>query len=69
VKIGKSRKLIDPGEEVVLKLKEFLEKNPSIEKTLEKNKNHEFFVSDLTPRFQEIAEKWLGQKIKLNLSR
>ena len=67
VKIGRSRKLIDPGEEVVLKLKEFLEKNLTIEKTLEKNKKHEFYVSDLTPRFQEIAEKWLGQKIKLNL--
>lgn len=69
VKIGKSRKLIDPGEEVVLKLKEFLKANKEIEKSLEKNRNHEFFVSDLTPRFQEIAEKWLGQKIKLNLAK
>jgi glutamate racemase len=65
VKIGKNRKLVDSGEEVVLKLKEFLEKNKDLEKSLEKNKNHEFFVSDLTPRFQEIAEKWLGRKIKL----
>lgn len=89
VKIGKSRKLIDPGEEVVLKLKEFLEENPAIEKTLAKKDSHgpvrisrvpperderglfacQFFVSDLTPRFQEIAEKWLGQKIKLNLAK
>jgi glutamate racemase len=69
VKIGKSRKLIDPGEEVVLKLKEFLKTNGEIEKSLEKNKNHEFYVSDLTPRFQEIAEKWLGRKIKLSLAK
>lgn len=65
IKIGKSRKLIDPGEEVVLQLKEFLEKNKEIEKSLGKNDNHEFYVSDLTPRFQEIAERWLGRKIKL----
>jgi len=67
IKIGKSRKLVDPGEEVVLKLKEFLEKNKDLEKSLEKNKNHEFYVSDLTPRFQEIASQWLGQKIKFQV--
>lgn len=68
LKVGRKVKLVDSGEEVVLKLKEFLEKNKEIEKSLEKNKNHEFYVSDLTPRFQEIAEKWLGRKIKLNLA-
>ncbi|MFN3301610.1 MAG: glutamate racemase [Patescibacteria group bacterium] len=67
LKIGRKVKLIDPGEEVILKLKEFLEKNPEIEKSLEKNRNHEFFVSDLTPHFQEVAFQWLGQKINLKL--
>jgi len=65
IKIGKNRKIIDPGAEVALQLKEFLEKNKKIEESLEKNKNHEFYVSDLTPRFQEIAERWLVRKIKL----
>jgi len=82
LKIGRRVKLVDPGEEVVLKLKEFLEKNKEIEKTLIKIKDSrgrirvgderalfscQFYVSDLTPRFQEIAQKWLGQKIELKL--
>lgn len=75
-KIGKNRKIVDPGEEVVLKLKEFFKKNPQLEKALAKNSDGgvrsaefgcQFFVSDLTPRFQEIASQWLGQKIKLQV--
>ena len=29
---------------------------------------HEFYVSKKTPKFQELAEKWLGQKINLKLA-
>jgi len=65
LKIGRKIKLVDPGLEVVLKLKEFLEKNSSIEKELTKNKNHQFFVSDLTPKLQEVTSQWLSQKIGL----
>lgn len=68
VKLGKKRKIVDPSEEVVLKLKEFLEKNPEIEKTLGKNENHKFYVSDLTSRFRELASRWLGRRIKLKKS-
>lgn len=67
LKIGRQVKLVDPGEEMVLKLKEFLEKNSEIRESLGKNKDHQFFVSDLTPRFQEIVFQWLGQKIKLKV--
>lgn len=64
-KVGQRVKLVDPGEEVVLKVKEFLKQNPEIEKTLVKNNQHQFLVSDLTPKFQELAVKWLGRAIKL----
>ena len=30
---------------------------------------HEFYVSKKTPKFQEIAENWLGQEIQLKLTR
>lgn len=30
---------------------------------------HEFYVSKKTPRFQELAEQWLGQKITLKLAK
>jgi glutamate racemase len=67
LKIGKKVQLIDPAEETILKLKEFLEKNQNIEKLLMKGKNHQFYVSDLTPKCQEIASRFLNQKIKLTL--
>lgn len=83
IKIGKSRKIVDSGEEVVLQLKEFLEKNPAAEQTLKKVRVGAFglpnlpaggggalfacYVSDSTSRFQEIAQQWLGRKIKLQI--
>jgi len=65
LKIGHKVKLVNPGEEVVLKLKNFLEKNQAIEQGLSKNQNHQFFISDFTPKFQQITNQWLGQNIKL----
>ncbi|MGC9048967.1 MAG: glutamate racemase [Patescibacteria group bacterium] len=64
-KVGRRVKLIDPAEEVVLKVKEFLEQNPEIEQSLNKNNQHRFLVSDLTIRSQGLAKNWLGEKIKL----
>lgn len=67
LKIGRKVKLVDPGEEVIIELKKFLEKNRGFKKELTKNKNHQFFVSDLTIKCQEIANQWLSQKIKLQI--
>lgn len=67
-KIGKRRKLVDPAHETVETVKRFLQNNNGIEKSLPKNNNHEFYLSDLTPKFQEIANRWLGRKIKLLLT-
>jgi len=64
-KIGQRVKLVDPGEAVVLIVKKFLTQNPEIEKSLIKGGNHQFMVSDLTPKFQEIAKNWLGREVKL----
>ncbi len=65
VKIGKRVNLVDSAEEIVKKIKEFLDNNPEVEKVLTKNQDHKFFVSDLTPHFFEIAKRWLGRDIKL----
>lgn len=64
-KIGRRVKLVDPAEEVALKVKEFLTQNPRVEQSLVKNNQHRFLVSDLTIKSQELAKKWLGQGIKL----
>jgi glutamate racemase len=64
-KVGQRVKLVDPGEEVVLKIKKFLTQNPEIEKSLIKDEKHKFMVSDLTPKFQEMAKNWLGREVRL----
>lgn len=65
VKIGRQVKSIDPGEETVLKIKNFLNQNPEIEKSLIKGEKHKFFVSDLTPGINQITREWLGRKIEI----
>lgn len=62
---GKNINVLDSGEIVAYKLKDYLAKHPEIEKNIIKGKDHKFLVTDLTDIFQKNAESWLGQKIKL----
>ena len=64
-RIGRHVKLVDSAEEVVCKLQSFLAGNEGVEKILTKSVDHKFYVSDLTPHLPRIAEKLLGQKVKL----
>jgi glutamate racemase len=65
LRIGRHVKLVDSAEEVVCKLQSFLAGNEGVEKILTKSVDHKFYVSDLTPHLPRIAEKLLGQKVKL----
>jgi len=65
LKIGKRVNLIDPGEEMIYKLKSFLKNNQQIEKKLIKGENHRFFLSDLTGLTKQIVNRLLERKIKL----
>lgn len=62
-------KLVDSAQTVAKELSEIF-KNLNI-KTLKvkQTPKHEFYVSKKTPRFQELAEKWLGTKIALKLAK
>jgi glutamate racemase len=60
-RISQKVKLVDSAEEVVRELKIFLAKNSEVEKSLAKEGEHKFFVSDLTPQVPRIAERLLGQ--------
>ncbi|MFH1111827.1 MAG: glutamate racemase [Patescibacteria group bacterium] len=62
-RVGKKVKIVDPADEVAVKLKEYLVTSGNQE-YLGSTPSH-FYVSDLTPHFQEIAQKWLGKKINL----
>lgn len=67
VKVGRRVKLVDSAQSIVEDVKEYLEANPDIEKTLTKNKKHKFYFTDITPQARDLANKWLGEKVKLEL--
>lgn len=60
-KIGRRIKIVDSAEEVAENLKKYLQEN-----NLKFNKSeNRFFVSDITPHFQNLASKWLGEQVKI----
>jgi glutamate racemase len=70
-KMGKKVRVIDSSQEVALWVKDYLEKHPDIAGSLTPQdgpEGHRFFVSDLTPNFEQIARQFLGRPIKLELA-
>ena len=70
-KMGRRVAVIDSSQEVALLVKEYLEKNPEMAARLSpvgEQDGHRFFVSDLTPAFEHIADQFLGRPIKLELA-
>ncbi len=63
-RLSKRTVVIDPAVETAVALANWLQVNPEVDTTLTRGRSH-FYVSDLTPQFQVIAEKWLGGKITL----
>ncbi|MFC1663028.1 glutamate racemase [Patescibacteria group bacterium] len=67
-KIGYAVSLVDPASETVGQIKGWLKNNPEqADKARQQNGQH-FFVSDVTPHFQNIAENLLGRKVRLELA-
>ncbi len=61
--IGKNIRLIDSGEETAKEVKYILAKR-NLLNTQKKKGSHKFFVTDFPNNFQQIAERFLGQKIR-----
>jgi glutamate racemase len=68
IKMGQRVKLVDSAEEIVIKVKKFLEENKEMEKELAKGSQHQFFLSDITAKAQEVGSKWLESKVKFQLA-
>jgi len=64
-KLSSRVKIIDPAYQLAEKLKLFLAEHPEIEKQLIRGQESQFYVSDLTPKFKQLAGKWLDKKIHL----
>lgn len=66
--MGSGVRLVDSAETVAKAVVESL-KHESMKALKQKSvPKPEFYVSKKTPQFQELAEKWLGQKINLQLA-
>jgi len=63
--MGKSCQVLNTAEIVAKSLKDYLARHPEIEEKLTKSQNHKYSVTDLTDKFKENAQNWLGQKINL----
>lgn len=61
--VGKKIKLIDSGEETAKEVKNILT-NRILLNTQKKKGEHKFFVTDFPNNFHQIAERFLGTKIK-----
>jgi len=65
VKISKRVKLVDPAEEVVKELAQYLKTHPKLAQSLRSTEDHRFMVTDVTEHFQAIAQSWLNRSVKL----
>lgn len=61
--VGKRIKIIDEGEIVAKKLKDYLKKHPEIGAKISKNNKREFYTTDLTDKFKNLGSKFFGKKL------
>ena len=64
-KIGKRVHVISSSTAVAEQIRIFLSSSPEFDRTLTKNRQSEFFVSDLTPQFEKTAKSVIRQPIAL----
>jgi len=62
--MGEKVQVINSSKVIALKLKDYLERHPEIEKGLEKNKKREYLVTDLTQNFTEMSQRILNEKVE-----
>ena len=67
-KIGRRVKIVDSASATAAALKEYLGQNPKVADTLTKGKDHQIYVSDITPQRQQLAQQWLARPVKLELA-
>lgn len=64
---GKRIKLVDPANEVAIRVQEYLEKNPAIEKRLIGGSGNRFLVSDKPDHLDDLAIRFLKKNVKMEL--
>jgi glutamate racemase len=62
-KIGKKVKIVDPSTEIARAVYSYLEAKKQL--SVEPQEQDRFFVSDLTPKTQEVVHSFLGKRVRL----
>lgn len=61
---GEGITLIDPAQETAAETKALIARDQDLRESLERSHRHLFFVSDLTPHFIAVSERFLGRSIE-----
>jgi len=64
--MGKQVEVPNPAEIVAKSLADYLKRHTEIEAKLSQKKQRQYFVTDLTENFEKMAEKFLGQSLRIN---
>lgn len=67
--IGNNIRLISQDEVIPDKLADYLTRHSEIEIKLEKNSQVKIYVTEITPYFEKLAKKWLGENNKQQTSK
>ena len=63
--MGRNVWVPNPGEIVAKSLQDYLQRHPEINKNLHKSGKAKYLVTDLNEGFQQIAQRFISQKIKI----
>ncbi|MFZ5365250.1 MAG: glutamate racemase [Patescibacteria group bacterium] len=66
--MGKQVEVPNPAAIVAASFTDYLKRHPEIEIKLSKNKQRKYLVTDLTENFEQLAERFLNQKLKLQIT-
>lgn len=63
--VGKKIRVIHQGKVVAQKLKEYFVKHPDLDRKLAKKSQYQFFVTDLSPRYEKMARFFFSKPIQI----
>jgi len=67
--VGADITLIDPAQETAAETRALIARDRALCRSLERSQDHLFFVSDLTPHFVAVADRFLGRSIEGGISK
>ncbi|MBI3963976.1 MAG: glutamate racemase [Candidatus Kerfeldbacteria bacterium] len=64
-KMSRRVTLVDPAAATTVRVKAFLAEHPDVDQRVTRGSAHRFLFSDVNPHVQEIANRWLAKKVRL----